>query len=1122
MADGADEPIPSFYQEPGRPMGRSLASSHLAERIDPFTGKLQLRHVDLVVPGNGGFDLVVTRSYSSLAEAFPAYSPYGVGWTMHFGKVLRNANLAICDTGQMSPTRNPVLELPDGSRQILYVALDGVTFRTTSMWKGVCSSGTLVLYSPDATKYEFGFQGVNEGSVTHPNRSYHVSKITDRNGNWMTFTYANFGTATAVTGVSTSDGRSLTFNYSGDRLSSITDGSRTWNYAYQPSSTMMGQQYLKTVTPPAGPAWQYAYDDSAIGVPGAASIKTVTYPTGGTITYAYGFVNFAATPDIPRSIVVMSKVTSDGGSWSYTYQPATQAVSNNTSFWDSPGSNPAMVDRTTIVGPDRTEVYSHVGYNSVISGYVWAIGLLARHTIGDEQVETYGWDWIKISNQENRRPGGLLTIDGAVLAPVMTGRSIARNGLYHNTSYLGFDDYGNPTTIKESGTQLKTTNITYANNDARWMIRLKKDETIVNETTGENVGSITRTFDTNFNMLTETKFGVPTTYTYTSQGDVATRKDARNITTTYGSYYRGVPRTETQPESVTVSRVVSGVGNITSETDGENVTTGYGYDGLARLTSITHQLGNGVAVSWGTNTRTVTRGGYQETTTYDGFGRETRVEYQGAGAPVYRTTRYDAAGRAEFKSYPSSSLGMTYTYDALGRVKTIVHPSAKGGSATQQYTYALNRVEFLNARQLKYVYHYRSFADPEQKDLIGIEAPDIYANVAIRRNTLGQIKEVEQSGKIRTYNYDTRYYLTSEVNPETGTTTYGRDGNGNMTSRAVGASGTAGFTYDNRNRPSTATYPDGASVTRTYYKDDKIKTVDTGQVLQQYVYNANKSLTQQSVTVGGQTFGIGYGYDGNDALSSITYDGTRSVTYAPDALGRPTQAMPYVTSVAYHPGGATKSIAYANGVTTSFELNDRQWPKRMKVVPAGIALFDFTYGYDDNGNVTSIQNSTDASYDRTLGYDATDRLSSASGPWGTGTFVYDGRSNIHSQRLGAKSISYTYDGTTDRLTGVSGTTVAAYTYDTYGNVTGNGTDTFAYSDRANMRCANCGLPNEQTFTYDGDNLRVRTVKGGVATYFVNGLGGKLLWEKTPMNAITDYIYLGNHQVATRRQGISTP
>ena len=89
------DPIPSFYQEPGLSPNRAYVNQSLGEHIDPFTGKLQLHTTDLVIPGNGGLDITIQRSYNSLDELLKEPTALGVGWTMHYGRVLRRSLISI-------------------------------------------------------------------------------------------------------------------------------------------------------------------------------------------------------------------------------------------------------------------------------------------------------------------------------------------------------------------------------------------------------------------------------------------------------------------------------------------------------------------------------------------------------------------------------------------------------------------------------------------------------------------------------------------------------------------------------------------------------------------------------------------------------------------------------------------------------------------------------------------------------------------------------------------------------------------------------------------------------------------------------------------------------------------
>lgn len=68
----AQEVIPDFYSEPGIHPNRALINGGPAESIDPFTGSLQWHFTDLHLPGNGGFDLKVIRSYKRWIGVIPA------------------------------------------------------------------------------------------------------------------------------------------------------------------------------------------------------------------------------------------------------------------------------------------------------------------------------------------------------------------------------------------------------------------------------------------------------------------------------------------------------------------------------------------------------------------------------------------------------------------------------------------------------------------------------------------------------------------------------------------------------------------------------------------------------------------------------------------------------------------------------------------------------------------------------------------------------------------------------------------------------------------------------------------------------------------------------------------
>jgi hypothetical protein len=314
----AVEPIPDFYQEPGINPNRDYVDQHISERIDPFTGKLQIHAVDLFIPGAGGLNIQVQRSYSSVNEDFVEPTAMGMGWTINFGRVLRRGPTTICDNQTVTPTRMPVLELPDGSRQILYLSVDRTYWITINRWRATCSpNGGMDVFAPDGTRYEMTRPGVPAGPASAPQNGWYVSQITDRNGNWLRFQYVDLAFASAVSQITASDGRAVTFTYANNVLSTVSDGNRPpWRYRYVYSNNPAGEGYpfLKEVERPDGRKWGFEYNLVKTQAAGAFSMRRMQYPTGGWFDYDYGLVSFMRACPRPPSCRGRRIATTTSGS----------------------------------------------------------------------------------------------------------------------------------------------------------------------------------------------------------------------------------------------------------------------------------------------------------------------------------------------------------------------------------------------------------------------------------------------------------------------------------------------------------------------------------------------------------------------------------------------------------------------------------------------------------------------------------------------------------------------------------------------------------------------------------------------------------------------------------------
>ena len=68
------------------------------EQVDPASGTLTVVATDLVLPGNAGFNLAVQRVYNSAvypdydsgSTAYEEDSWAGIGWKLHFGRILHS------------------------------------------------------------------------------------------------------------------------------------------------------------------------------------------------------------------------------------------------------------------------------------------------------------------------------------------------------------------------------------------------------------------------------------------------------------------------------------------------------------------------------------------------------------------------------------------------------------------------------------------------------------------------------------------------------------------------------------------------------------------------------------------------------------------------------------------------------------------------------------------------------------------------------------------------------------------------------------------------------------------------------------------------------------------------
>ena len=395
----------------------------------------------------------------------------------------------------------------------------------------------------------------------------------------------------------------------------------------------------------------------------------------------------------------------------------------------------------------------------------------------------------------------------------------------------------------------------------------------------------------------------------------------------------------------------------------------------------------------------------------------------------------------------------------------------------------------------------------------------------------------------RRYVYDAQQRLCKVIEPETGATVMGYDGAGNLAWSASGlslpntqscdraaaeASGrVVRRTYDARNRPSTLTFPDGRGNQSWAYTPDGLPAQITTQngdgtpaVVNTYVYNKRRLLTGETLTQQGVLdLSLGQGYNSNGHLAVQTFPQGLQVTYAPNALGQPSQAGTFATGVQYYPNGAVKQFVYGNGIVHQMQQNARLLPSRS----TDTGTLDLQTSFDTNGNVTAINDLVRGSgHNRQMQYDAQDRLTAAYSPAFGGDgwyrFGYDALDNLRTwTQPGEGQRRYDYDGS-NRLTVVrnaGGAAIIGLGYDVQGNLSIKNGQGYQFDFGNRLRVAT----SLERYRYDGHGRRSSVIDAGSGKnrHYLYSQGGALayLWDQGTGER-TQYIQLEGSLVAARK------
>ncbi|MGQ2922883.1 MAG: hypothetical protein ACT6SF_07665 [Hydrogenophaga sp.] len=135
-----------------------------------------------------------------------------------------------------------------------------------------------------------------------------------------------------------------------------------------------------------------------------------------------------------------------------------------------------------------------------------------------------------------------------------------------------------------------------------------------------------------------------------------------------------------------------------------------------------------------------------------------------------------------------------YGYDAMGRINTLVNPH---GQATDVYYDSLGRP-----------------IQTQQPPNEGTVSPTVIEYGYNPANDLTQVSDPRNL--LTTYSVNGMGERTGQSSPDTGSTQYTRDANGNVLTSTDARGKVTTYTYDNLNRPTSISYPTGVATALEY------------------------------------------------------------------------------------------------------------------------------------------------------------------------------------------------------------------------------------------------------------------------------------------------------------------
>jgi len=926
---------------------------------------------------------------------------------------------------------------------------------------------TMRVVRPDGKSFLFT-QGGTQWVASDPGVTAVLQALTDGNGTIIGWTYTTHGDMTEaydangrLVSITTRTGLTETLAYNGaGQLATVTDPfGRSLSFAYDNAGRVVQMSNL------AGGLYSYTYD-------GNNNLSTVTYPDHATRTYVY---ENAAFPNAMTGIIDESGVRF--ATWSYdsqgravsqvlgagaqslslqynadgttTVTDALGAIRVHAFVTDAQGTTRGASKSSTCASgcPTLTDSVSYDGNgflassidpNGNTSAFTHnSLGELTSRTsaVGTAQARTYRVAWSALFHRPTQISFPDKTLSYTYDARGNpTRRTVTAGGITRTWTYQ-YNGWGLVTQI--TGPRTDVAQVTHYSYDAHGEL------TAITNALGQATRCTSR--DANGRCLTDIdRNGVRTQVTYDLRGRLLSRTTGTQ-TIRYQYAPTGLLTRITFPNGSTEEFGYDAAHRLTDVTDALGDHTHFTLDGAGNRTQVQLFAGNG------TLTRSVSStydpldrlvkitDANQQTTRFshdndsnvvavvDPLGRNTSISYDALNRPIastdplgqVTTVQLDAYDRPLQMTAPNGAVTQ-YAYDSFGQL--LQENSPDRGVSTFTYSTAGVPLTRTDARGVTANLTFDALNRPTQISYSG--GPSTNGHVASWLQSLGS--SILSDNVSFTYDQGTGCTLgvgrLCSRQDQSGTERFGYDAFGNIIQQVdvqLGSTYSTGYSYDNVNRLTQMSYPDGRVVN---YSRDALERINAVQA------------------------------DVNHAASSIA------------------------SALQYRADSTLAEMTFGNGITET-----RGYDPVGRLVSQLVGAVD-TRAYSYNAVGDMIAKQTSAEMDQ-FTYDALDRLTGEGRTQGSTThsnsFSYDANDNRLTEIRDGTSTNFGYAPSSNRLVQMG---AAALTLDSAGNTTADmgGARKFYYSAANHLQWISQNGSPIAGYLYNGFGQRTGklTVQGG--------------------------------------------